>query len=690
MTKNDVSQRTDKVCVLIVDDHPSTAATLARALSQLDGTAEVISATNSKEALEKVKDKAVDILITDMIMPEMTGLELIEKLRDHPGGKPSRTYLVTAYDVPGLKVTAQRLKVNEVLIKPVRPERVYQIISKDIEEMKQSTQPSETANVEKRKFKILVADDRPDNLTLLARYLEYEGYDHVDAQDGEETLIKAQDEMPDLVLLDVDMPKKNGFDVLEEIRANPNLAHIPVIILTAARLDSADVQEGLNLGADDYITKPFDRRELMARIRAKLRVKEAEDVTRRRNRELSLLPEIGKELSARTDLKDIANILLKRTAETLGANQGHMLMLNSDGNITEHFQHSVSESVVVAKDFQFQQSLFNHVLETRQGIIIENALSHEFWHTTESDQTRSVVVAPLFGRRDLLGLLFLTNEQENYFTLDHLLLLQAIASQAAIAIENVRLYQNVTEEQKQLEKIKNEFIATASHDLKNPIMSISGYSTLLKKAGPLTDQQEEFIERIQSSTKNMLELVQNMLQLTEIDLQKTETSREAIDTISLLKEVVGEFEVQAQQKGQTLQLQNEIASASIYADMLQIKQAIRNLIGNAIKYTPSGGQIFVVAKLSNDYLEIQVQDSGYGIPSTDLPYIFDRFYRVRTGNTIEIEGNGLGLAIVKSIVEQHQGVVQVQSNPNQGTAFTINLPLAGKSALLQTHDHQAT
>ncbi len=677
MTKNESSPTTDQVRILIVDDHPSTAATLARALGQLGSAAEVVSATNGREALEKVKDKGVDILITDMIMPEMTGLELIEKLRDHPGGKPSRTYLVTAYDVPGLKVTASRLKVNEVLIKPIRPERIYQIISRDMEEMKQSTQPRKKEEAEKRKFKILVADDRPDNVTLLVRYLEYEGYQPVTAQDGEETLIKAQDETPDLILLDVDMPKKNGFAVLEEVRSNENLKHIPIIILTAARLDSADVQEGLNLGADDYITKPFDRRELMARIRTKLRVKEAEDATRQRNRELSLLPEIGKELSARTDIKDIAHILLKRTAETLGAVQGHMLMVAQDGSVAERYQISVLESEI--EQINLQENLLQHVFETRQGVIVEDALDNEYWLMSENSQTRSAVVAPLFGRRDLLGLLFLTHEQENYFSLDHLLLLQAIASQAAIAIENVRLYQNVTNEQKQLEKIKNEFIATASHDLKNPIMSISGYSNLLSKAGPLNNQQEEFVGRIQHSTKNMLELVQNMLHLTEIDLKKSETNRESVDATALLKEIVGEFEMQATQKEQKLTLQSEVKSARIHVDVLQIKQAIRNLIGNAIKYTPNGGNITVIAKLVSGYFEVQVQDNGYGIPSADLPHIFDRFYRVRTGQTTEIEGNGLGLAIVKSIAEAHGGDVSVQSEAGKGSSFILDLPLVASA-----------
>ena len=136
----------------------------------------------------------------------------------------------------------------------------------------------------------------------MSRYLENEGYGYIKAKDGLETLEKVRNELPDLILLDVNMPHKDGFTVLEEIRADPAIQHIPVIILTAARLDPTEIQSGLNMGADDYVTKPFDRRELLARIRTKLRVKEAEDVIRRRNRELNLLPEIGKDLSARLNM----------------------------------------------------------------------------------------------------------------------------------------------------------------------------------------------------------------------------------------------------------------------------------------------------------------------------------------------------------------------------------------------------
>jgi signal transduction histidine kinase/DNA-binding response OmpR family regulator len=762
----------DQVRILVVDDHPNTAATLARALSQLGAGVNVISACSGHDALEKVKTIGVDILFTDMIMPEMTGLELIEKMQNHPAGRPSFTYLVTAYDVPGLKVTAHRLKVNEVIVKPVRPERICQIATNAIEEMKHTTQPvKKSAAAGKKKFKILVADDRPDNITLLTRYLEYEGYENITARDGLETLDKVRDELPDLVLLDVNMPHKDGFTVLEEIRNDPAVQHIPVIILTAARLDPSDVQSGLNLGADDYVTKPFDRHELMARIRTKLRVKEAEDIIRRRNRELNLLPEIGKELSARTDIKDLASVLLKRTVETLGAIQGNMIVLSSESGLQQNYQVPTSAPEIV-----IPESLLKHIRESHQGLVIGDARNDPLWQSNlENTAIHSAVIAPLHGRKDLLGVLILTHEQENYFNLDHLLLLQAIASQAAIAIENARLYSNVAQEQKRLaavlqhaaeailmfdeqgrlsllnpageklftdfnanlnqplpvghgydafiqmledarsshiaksgealwpdqrifvalitpiegggqvailhdvtrfkdlDKVKNEFIATASHDLKNPITTIAGFSTLLGQAGPLNEQQQDFVNRIQGAAQTMSELVQNMMALAQMDLEATQ-KHEPVDLSALLSGIADEFMPQAKAKEQTLQFVAPSISAHINGDLLQLKQLFRNLIGNAIKYSPQGGRIILAAKVEKETIQVDVQDTGFGIPSADLPFIFDRFYRVRNGKNSEMEGNGLGLAIVKSVVEQHDGQISVESEVDKGTQFSVSLP----------------
>jgi len=765
----------EQVRILVVDDHPNTAATLARALSQLGAGVNVISASSGHDALEKVKTIGVDILFTDMIMPEMTGLELIEKMQKHPAGRPAYTYLVTAYDVPGLKVTAHRLKVNEVIVKPVRPERICQIASNAIEEMKHSTRPVKSTVVGKKKFKVLVADDRPDNITLLTRYLEYEGYENITARDGLETLEKVRDELPDLVLLDVNMPHKDGFTVLEEIRNDPAVQHIPVIILTAARIDPSDMQSGLNLGADDYVTKPFDRHELMARIRTKLRVKEAEDIIRRRNRELNLLPEIGKELSARTDIKDLANVLLKRTVETLGAIQGNMIILSTQNGPQQNYQVSPSQESSNT-EMVIPENLLKHIQESHQGLVVVDARNDPLWQTGQQDATiHSAVIAPLHGRKDLLGLLILTHEQENYFNLDHLLLLQAIASQAAIAVENARLYASMAQEQKRLaavleyaaeaillfdtqgklsllnpageklftdfnaninqplpvghgydalikmledarsshisksgeviwpdqrtftalitpieeggqvailhdvtrfkdlDQVKNEFIATASHDLKNPLTTIAGFSTLLGQAGPLNEQQKDFVSRIQGAARTMSELVQNMMSLAQMDLDATK-KYEPVEIGNLLSEMENEFTSQAQLKQQILSFAPITTLVHVNGDPLQMRQLFRNLIGNAIKYTPKGGAIILTTKMNEDQALIEVKDNGYGIPSSDLPFIFNRFYRVRSGKNGEEEGNGLGLAIVKSIVEHHGGQISVESEPQKGTSFSISLP----------------
>jgi two-component system NtrC family sensor kinase len=774
------------VRILVVDDHPNTATTLARALAQIGPSVDVVSAVSGTDALEKVKDKGVDILFTDMIMPEMTGLELIEKMQNHPGGKPSYSYLITAYDVPGLKVSAQRLKVNDVIIKPVRPEKICDIANTAIREMKQSTTPTGKKAAVKRKFKILVADDVMDNVTLLTRYLEYEGYDQVIARDGQEALNKVRDEHPDIILLDVNMPQKDGFTVLEEIRNDPAVAHIPVIILTAARLDPSDVRSGLNLGADDYVTKPFDRHELMARIRTKLRVKEAEDVTRRRNRELNLLPEIGKQLSARLDIKDLADVLLKRTAETLGAIQGNMYILNeNEKDVREKYEVVLNPSGA-AENLTPSVKLIQHIKGTGQGLVIEDAINDPLWQVDAGSAIRSALVVPVLGRHSLLGLILLTHEQESYFNNDHLLLLQAIASQAAIAIENAQLYSVVIQEQKKvaailrhaaeamllfdsqgnltllnpageqlfaersvklnqplpadsgyetfiklleearlshmsnsgevvwpdqrtftafiapiedggtvailhdvsrfkdLDRIKNEFIATASHDLKNPLTSIGGYAQLLGHAGSLNDNQKDFVERIQHSVKNMSELVQNMMSLAQSDLEAIQ-KYEPVELKVTLQEMENEFGMQVKGKLQTLHVTLPDGPIQLSGDPLQLRQALRNLIGNAIKYTPQGGEINVKAGVKPGQITIHIEDNGYGIPAADLPFIFNRFYRVRSGKASEMEGNGLGLAIVKSVIEQHGGEISVESQYGEGTRFKITLPVEQRQSLVSAN-----
>jgi signal transduction histidine kinase len=229
---------------------------------------------------------------------------------------------------------------------------------------------------------------------------------------------------------------------------------------------------------------------------------------------------------------------------------------------------------------------------------------------------------------------------------------------------------------KNLERVKNEFVATASHDLRNPITSIKGFNMLIKQAGPLNDNQTEFVQRIQNATENMEELVENMLDLAKMDLD-AEQKHEILDVTNVLWELADEFQPQAEAKRQLLVLGQTVDDSTVQGDALKIRQALRNLIGNAIKYTPYGGTVTLSLEHKSDMVCIHVKDTGYGIPPADLPYIFDRFYRVRNNGHADIEGNGLGLAIVKTIAEGHGGDVTVESELGKGSCFSFTLPLKG-------------
>jgi len=759
------------VCIkiLVVDDHLNSATILAHAIAKLSPRVDVISVASENKTLQEFKDEAVDILIIDMNMPVMTGLELIEQLYDRPARRPTFCFLMTACQVPGLKVLANRLKVKDVITKLMSPEQICQIITKAIEEIDQVKvvcQPPAS----KKRCTILVADPQPDNQTLLARYLQNQGYGYIQARDGSETLEKVRTELPDLVLLDVNMPDQNGFRVLGEICSNPLTQHIPVIILTAAQLDPMDVQTGLSMGAVDYLAKPFDSHELFARIRTKLRVKETENALRHRNRELNLLPEIGRELNAGLNLEDLSAILLKRTVDAFGAVLGHLMIFNAEGNFkkTHHLDSSTAQ-------FSLPQVLLETINETQQSIIVEDTHHDAHWDTSD-DVFRSAVIVPMLGCHSLLGALALTHAQPGYFTPDHLLLLQAITGQAGVAVENVQLYDKLLQEQqrlsgvlqsvadailmfdpdgclfltnpagqklftnyetmlghqlkhdmgydallqlleqarlfnasfstevvwpdkrifsalttpvseggimvvlhdvtrfKKLEHMKDEFVAAASHDLRSPITAIKGFSMLIKKAGPLNDSQNEFVERVHHSAEHMQELVENMLDLSKMDLG-AEQKHEIMDVTSIVWQLADEFQPDAQVKNQLLVIGQFELNSKIQGDSLKIRQALRNLIGNAIKYTPYGGVVILSIKHASDMVCIQVQDTGYGISAADLPHIFDRFYRAHQNAHTDIEGNGLGLSIVKAIAERHGGGVTVESEVGRGSCFTLMFPL---------------
>ncbi len=424
------------VRILIVDSHPDTVAQLARALVNLGTPAQVLTADSGEEALRVIEGGVVDILITDFVMRGMSGLDLIEKLKER---EPAHIILLSAHDTPALAFTARRLGVQDYVSKPVAPERMREIVAAAIRRLRPApaavaAEKPQPLVVDRVPPKILVADDNPDNVRLLTVRLQSEGYTVVSATDGAETLVKLRADKPDLVMLDINMPVKDGFQVLSEMRSDPEVQHIPVIVVTAARILRQDVREGLMLGADDYITKPFDWREVVARLHGKLRVKLEEDLLRQRNRELALIPELGTDLRAQNDLDAIADLLLRRTMETIGATQARLSIFNPNGSVYRRCQPAQVDVSSLNGE-----GMASEAVVTRNGVIVRDTLTDDRWQKTPGEAIRSAAAVPLLGHRAVIGVLMLVHPQPDHFIPDQLSTLQAIAGQAAIVIENTQL-----------------------------------------------------------------------------------------------------------------------------------------------------------------------------------------------------------------------------------------------------------
>ena len=232
-----------------------------------------------------------------------------------------------------------------------------------------------------------------------------------------------------------------------------------------------------------------------------------------------------------------------------------------------------------------------------------------------------------------------------------------------------------------LNRMKNEFIRMATHDLRNPLNVILGYRSVLQRLTVAEEHRalmDEALQAIDDNVEKMRKLVTDML-----DLAQMETSWQfkpaPVSLAGLLEKAVGNFHLIAEQKGITLALAPPTGDTTVIVDASAITRVVDNLIVNALKYTPPGERIAVRAKLRGQHAIIQVGDTGIGIPPEDVPRVFDAFYRVKRPDVPDVEGTGLGLSIVKAIVERHGGHIDVRSKVGTGSVFSVILPRGSRS-----------
>jgi signal transduction histidine kinase len=228
---------------------------------------------------------------------------------------------------------------------------------------------------------------------------------------------------------------------------------------------------------------------------------------------------------------------------------------------------------------------------------------------------------------------------------------------------------------KELDALKTEFVATVSHDLRSPLTLMRGYATMLEMVGNLNNQQEGYIQKIVVGVESMSRLVNNLLDLGRIEAD-VGLRLEMLSVHDLVEGVIESLSMQAAQKKIEVQTSMPTERAPLVeADQALLTQAIHNLLENAIKYTPSGGEIWVMVSKQEENMTFAVRDTGIGVSPVDQPRLFERFYRSANREAKRERGTGLGLAIVKSIAERHGGEVGLQSQLGSGSTFSVTIPI---------------
>ncbi len=484
---------------------------------------------------------------------------------------------------------------------------------------------------------ILVIDDTPENLALLSQILKDKGYKVRSVTKGSTGLRGAKAAPPDLILLDVKMPEMNGYQVCQHLKADEITCDIPVIFISALG-DVLDKVKAFEVGGVDYITKPLQVEEVLARIETHLTIRRLQQQLQTNNRQLQ--QEISEKTAAEEKFTKAFSLSPNPIAiATLAENR----FLDINRSFLEMSGYSQPE------------------------IINELATKLNLWINPQYDDSVKILLKN--------GSL---HNQECQIRTKQGEIKTGLLSIELIELDGIACTLNIINDITERKRLEDEFISLVSHELRTPMNSIIGTLDLLntQQLGTLTDKGKQIINIAINNTERLIRLVNDILDLERIKSGKI--------TMQPAKYNASELLIQAAQAMQSMaytakiSLNVEPISVEIIVDSDRILQALTNLLSNAIKFSEPGKTVCLRSIIKSDYLQIEVQDSGRGIPSNKLQLIFERFQQVDASDSRSKGGTGLGLPICRSIIEQHNGRIWVESIFGKGSTFYIQLPLINR------------
>lgn len=476
--------------------------------------------------------------------------------------------------------------------------------------------------------KVLIVDDEPHLRAGYIRIATQAGYEVASAPGVADGWQRALEFRPDVALLDVALGDGSGLDLCRKIKTNPEMSGTLVIMLSGTQITSEDQANGLDAGADGYLIKPIQPRELVARIKALLRIKEVE-------------------------------IHLQRTLDELRQSEARFQKV-----ITYH-----ADAILVV-DRQSRIRFANPAAERLFSRRKDDLVNREFGLPIgDADQFAELEIHQPDGSEIMVEMRAVEIEWDGEAA--YLASLRDISERKKMEFA----LQRAKEAAEAANSAKTQFLAHMSHEIRTPLNGILGYAQLLKRGGDLAEYQQHGLDVIQQSGEHLLTVINDILDLSRIEAGKLELSPTNFHLSRSLLALVEMIKIRVEQKGLSFVYENEIEQASfVYGDEKALRQVLINLLGNAIKFTLDGHVALRVRMVEDRRIRFEVEDTGIGIPPGKLDLVFAPFEQLHNGQIAE-EGTGLGLAISRRLVDMMGGSLRVQNRVERGTRFWFEIDL---------------
>ncbi len=536
-------------------------------------------------------------------------------------------------------------------------------------------------------MRVLLVEDSEDDALIIRESLPEATFEIEWAERFAAALERLAKSHFDAVLLDLSLPDAYGLDTI--CRMQSQAARVPIVVLTGLD-DEETALKAVERGAQDFLIKGQVNGPLLARsLRYAVQRHRAEEALKERNRELLVLRRISEVILGSLDLNFVLGQILEQAIQSGSFDLGNIRLLDSTGETLE---------VAVARGYRDPQNILSHrkisrtAEATRSSHFGEALFERPFFEedvsasaglrTFKKEGVRSFVGVPVRAENEVLGILQLASRTPRRFRPEELRLWETLGNQMGIAVQRARLYEETRRQARELERanqLQADFSAMIAHDLRSPLVNILGVVEVMMQGvfGAVTEEQSKWLGRLQANARGLVDLISDFLDLSKLESGYIDLQRQRVALGEIIERSIENFRLIAANRKISLRGTVDSALPPVDADPRRLDQVLNNLISNAIKFTPEGGEVEVAAaSAGHDQARLSVRDNGEGIAPEEIGQIFEKYRQGGNVRQAKEKGTGLGLVICKMIVEAHGGRIWAESEPGRGSVFYVSLPLA--------------